>query len=343
MDQTGTLPLVSIIVLSYNLEAYLAEAIDCALDQTYPRVEVIVVDDGSTDSSRAIMARYQGRIASVLKENGGQSSAYNAGYARATGSILFFLDADDLLDADAVAQVVPLFEPGVARVHFRLRIIDSQGRALGGAIPHLLSDNRAARALVKSGYLYASSPASGNAYVREVLDRLMPIPVVPGDRGGAEFSLVYGAGLFGQIRAHGRVIASYRVHVAADERGVGELVFGNAARLGGEAARRAQRALRFAATIHERSGGRIRLPTPLVEFSQEKEQFGVKVLSAPTYLGRIAAGWRGAGAYFRALWLVPNASLAYKLAATVWAICVVVLPRPVSHRLGRYGANPAAR
>ena len=343
MKQTEPLPLVSIIVVNYNLSAYLASAIDCALAQTYPRLEVVVVDDGSTDSSRSIIERYQGRVKTVFKQNGGQSSAYNAGYEQSCGSIVFFLDGDDLLDSDAVAQVVPLFEPGVARVHFRLRIIDSQGRALGGTIPHLLSDNRAARSLVKSGYLYASSPASGNAFERGVLDLLMPIPVVPEDRGGGEFSLVYGAGLYGEIRAYGKVIASYRAHVPADDQGVVALVFGNSARSGDEAARRAQRAARFVASVYERSGGKIQLPTPLVEFSQAKEQFGIKALSATTYGGRIAAGLRGARAYFRALWLVPNASILYKSAATLWAIFVVVMPRSVSHRIGRYGANPATR
>lgn len=343
MSQTATLPLVSIIIINYNFEAYIAQAIDCALAQTYPRVEVIVVDDGSTDSSREVIARYNSRVKVILKENGGQCSAYNAGYAQAVGSILYFLDGDDLLDADGIAQVVPLFERGVARVHFRLRIIDAQGRKLGGVIPRLLSDNRAAQALVERGYLYASSPASGNVYAREVLEHLMPIPLIPGDRGGGEFSLVYGAGLYGEIRAHNEVIGSYRVHTPVTDGSVRELVFGNAARFGDETTRRLERAARFSATMLERSGGRIRLPARLIEFSQEKELFGVKVMSATTYAGRISAGLRGAGDYFLALRLIPNASLGFKVAAGIWAICIVVLPRPAGFYLCRYAANPAAR
>jgi glycosyltransferase involved in cell wall biosynthesis len=99
-------PLVSILINNYNYGHFLADAIDSALAQTYPHVEVIVVDDGSTDHSRAVIANYGDKIISVLKANGGQASAFNAGFAAAQGEIICFLDADDICLPTKVAEVV---------------------------------------------------------------------------------------------------------------------------------------------------------------------------------------------------------------------------------------------
>src|SRR5215217_1250210 len=90
-------PFVSVVVNNYNYGRFLGEAIDSALAQTYPRTEVVVVDDGSTDDSCSVIAGYDGRVVPVLKENGGQASAFNAGFAASRGDIVIFLDADDYL------------------------------------------------------------------------------------------------------------------------------------------------------------------------------------------------------------------------------------------------------
>src|SRR5688572_29854944 len=90
-------PLVSVIVNNYNYGRFLAQAIDSALSQDYPRLEVIVVDDGSTDDSREIIARYGSKISPVLKANGGQASAFNAGFNASRGDVVIFLDSDDQL------------------------------------------------------------------------------------------------------------------------------------------------------------------------------------------------------------------------------------------------------
>ena len=77
--------MASIIISSYNYGRYLNDAIDSALAQTYPRTEVIVVDDGSTDDSASVIESYQDRIVSVVKENGGQASSMNAGLREGSG------------------------------------------------------------------------------------------------------------------------------------------------------------------------------------------------------------------------------------------------------------------
>src|ERR1700684_2928477 len=104
-------PLVSIIINNYNYARFLPSAIDGALAQTYSRVEVIVVDDGSTDESRAVIESYERRIAPLFKDNGGQGSALTAGFAASRGEIVMFLDADDELMAEAVERVVKAWRP----------------------------------------------------------------------------------------------------------------------------------------------------------------------------------------------------------------------------------------
>ncbi|MCC2671779.1 MAG: glycosyl transferase, partial [Armatimonadetes bacterium] len=77
--------LASVIINNYNYARYLPEAVESALAQTYPHTEVVVVDDGSTDHSRAVLAGYGDRLRTVFQENGGQASAFNAGFAASRG------------------------------------------------------------------------------------------------------------------------------------------------------------------------------------------------------------------------------------------------------------------
>jgi glycosyltransferase involved in cell wall biosynthesis len=102
-------PLVSIIINNYNYEQFLAEAIDSALAQTYSKIEVIVVDDGSTDNSRNIIDCYDSQIIPVLRSNAGQSSSLNEGFKVSKGEIIFFLDADDIFAREKVEKIVELF------------------------------------------------------------------------------------------------------------------------------------------------------------------------------------------------------------------------------------------
>lgn len=97
--------LVSVIVPVYNVEKYLKECLQSLLNQTYYNLEIILVNDGSTDSSSSICDEYankDSRIIVIHKENGGLSSARNAGLNKSTGDYVFFLDSDDLLQNNAI-------------------------------------------------------------------------------------------------------------------------------------------------------------------------------------------------------------------------------------------------
>lgn len=96
-DGVASDPAVSIVIPTYNYATYLAEAIESALAQSYKRIEIIVVDDGSTDETAAVLARYSERVRTHRQSNAGLSAARNVGASLASGEYIVFLDADDRL------------------------------------------------------------------------------------------------------------------------------------------------------------------------------------------------------------------------------------------------------
>jgi glycosyltransferase involved in cell wall biosynthesis len=99
-------PLISVIIPCYNHGQFLGEAIESALGQSYPHVEVLVVDDGSTDHSAQVAASYSGRIRSIRTENAGVSAARNTGILECRGEFVLCLDADDYLWPDMLEHHV---------------------------------------------------------------------------------------------------------------------------------------------------------------------------------------------------------------------------------------------
>jgi len=115
-------PLVSVIIPCYNQARLLSEAIDSALAQTYPNLEVIVIDDGSTDDTAEVAARYGNRIRFVRQANAGLPAARNRGIAESRGSIIGLLDADDRwLPANVDVKVPAFLDQTVGAVHSSYR------------------------------------------------------------------------------------------------------------------------------------------------------------------------------------------------------------------------------
>ncbi|MCU0550661.1 MAG: glycosyltransferase [Leptolyngbya sp. Prado105] len=168
-------PLVSILINNYNYARFLQQAIDSALDQTYDQCEVIVVDDGSTDDSRGVIERYGDRIVPVFKQNGGQSSAFNAGFNASQGEIICFLDADDYWFPDKVSQVVQHFQsyPNAGWLFHRLQRTDSA--AMREQTGWVELDFRAS--ILKGQPSRIALPAtSALNFRREVLQQILPMP-----------------------------------------------------------------------------------------------------------------------------------------------------------------------
>lgn len=173
-------PLVSIIVNNFNYGRYLPGALDSALSQSYPQVEVIVVDDGSTDSSREQISCYEGRVTAIFKENGGQASAFNAGFEHSRGQIVCFLDSDDLLAESKVSRVVEAFRtsPEIGWCFHPLVQLDRETRrAIPGRYRRVRDGFYDQRARIGRGEFGFRAPAtSGLAFRRSLLSRILPMP-----------------------------------------------------------------------------------------------------------------------------------------------------------------------
>ncbi len=103
-------PLISVIIPAYNNRDYLGEAIQSVLTQDYPNVELIVIDDGSTDDISDVLAAYAGRLTTQFQANAGMPSARNAGYRLASGSFIAFLDCDDLYTPGRLSTQMSAFD-----------------------------------------------------------------------------------------------------------------------------------------------------------------------------------------------------------------------------------------
>lgn len=217
---------LSIVIDGYDQGRFLATAIESALAQTGARTEVVVVDDGSRDHSRDVIAGYGDAVAPVLKRNGGQASALNAGFARSQGDVVIFLDADDALLPGAAEQALACFgDPRVTKAHWPMWVIDEAGRRTGdlhprGALPE--GDRR--EALLRAGPTSElAPPTSGNAWSRAFLERVLPIPEAL-YRISADKHLLELAPFFGELRRCPEPLSLYRRHAAGSQmsRGVEE-------------------------------------------------------------------------------------------------------------------------
>jgi hypothetical protein len=210
-------PSVDVLVTNHNYAHFLPEALESACGQTHPDVNVIVVDDGSTDGSREVLGRFADRVEVVLKEQGGQASAINAGAGRCRGDVLLLLDADDVLRPHAAERVAAAFaaRPGLSKVQFPMAIVDADGRPTGEVKPggHLRAptgDQR--RAELAFPFDLPWLPGGGTGFRAEALRRILPIPERDYPRSGADWYLVHLTALLGEAALLDDVCAEYRVH-----------------------------------------------------------------------------------------------------------------------------------
>ncbi len=170
--------LVSAVIVNYNYSRFFAEAIDSVLDQTYPDVEVIVVDDGSTDDSRDIIAGYGDRIIPIFKENGGHASAFNAGFAAGRGELVCFLDSDDVWLPTKVAEVAAaaMEDPHAVLVYHQVRHAEADGTPANRVIPPVVLQGSINSMAARSGAWWQFPPTSGLCFRQTFLNRVMPVP-----------------------------------------------------------------------------------------------------------------------------------------------------------------------
>ena len=210
-------PLVSIVINNYNYAEFLGRAIESALDQSYAPIEVVVVDDGSTDRSRQVIAGFGSNIVLVLKENGGQASAFNAGVSCSRGDIICLLDADDLFYPDKVKEIASVFaSAGDASkplfVSHWLQVVDSNGVPsdcrMGGMGKSPFNLYAYAK---RYKFTYAPcGPTTGMSFNRVLACRMFPLP--EGFKVAADDFVRRAAALIADCYSIDMVLGGYRVH-----------------------------------------------------------------------------------------------------------------------------------
>jgi len=204
-NQKQELPLVSIVTPTFNQAEYIVETIESVLAQTYPNIEYIVLDDGSTDNTQEVLSRFNGRIRHEQHSNVGQAETLNRGWAMSSGSLLGYLSSDDLLKPHAVTNLVQtlLDHPFATVVYCDFDLIDSTGSIIRQVRTENFSINRLKRDLV-------CQPGPGALFSREVFDQaggwndaLRQVP---------DFEFWLRASRFGPFIRAPEILASYRIH-----------------------------------------------------------------------------------------------------------------------------------
>jgi glycosyltransferase involved in cell wall biosynthesis len=208
-------PRVTCVITAYNYGAFVGEAIESALAQDYPshRLEIVVVDDGSTDDTPAVLERYADRVKVIRRPNGGVNAATTTGIEAATGQLITFLDGDDSWPAGRVRVLVDALRrnPQAAVVYGDQEVIDASGaqiapslREHGGVLAH---------SGPAFGLLAVSNFISGGAMMVRAELRHLYSPIPP-HGGYQDWWIATQASRAGEVVAVPDVVNRYRLHGA---------------------------------------------------------------------------------------------------------------------------------
>lgn len=207
--------MISIVINNYNYERFVDQAIESSLSQNFDDFEVILVDDGSTDNSMAIAERYSPGLRIFRKENGGQASAFNAGFAASKGDWILFLDSDDWLKPDALAKIASATAEGISKIHYPLQTVYERDgtEEFGALVPSVSLDQGCVIPEIRESGNYSWPPTSGNVFARGALDKVLPINEQD-YRLCADLYLCMKVAEHGDIAAIPEPLAFYRIHGA---------------------------------------------------------------------------------------------------------------------------------
>ena len=203
---------LAVVIPNFNYARYLPQAIESVLSQVPAFDEIVVVDDGSTDDSLEVLARYDGRLTVLALANCGQLGACRAGLAATTADYVYSLDADDYAAPGLVARVRAALASRPAKVQFQLRGVGDAGADLGSTFPTFPSGYDAAAMRWDNAALgfYICPPTSGNVFSREALARLDLEALDP--RGAFDGSPALAIPYLGAVVSIPEPLAFYRVH-----------------------------------------------------------------------------------------------------------------------------------
>ena len=207
---------VSVLIDTFNHESFIERAITSVLEQDLPMddVEVLVVDDGSTDRTPEIVRRFEPRVRYLRKPNGGQASAFNQGFAELNGDIVAMLDGDDWWEKEKLRLVLDAFQryPEVGAVGNSLNEVDAKSKVLSSIAPDCPDPFRLRTVSdgIRFRGLMTYMGTSRLALRRSVLDKILPVPedlVIEADEYLATLAVAISGGLI--LEQH---LTNYRYH-----------------------------------------------------------------------------------------------------------------------------------
>lgn len=321
---------LSVIIANHNYATFLKQAIDSALAIDWPSVEVIVVDDGSTDDSHAIIKSYGERILGELLPKSTQLDVRNHGFAISKGDVISFLDSDDLLAPQIMHRAMAMWGDRVSKVQVQMGTIDADGRNLESHFPKYQSAPTAdeCRTWILNTSSYPTPPGSGNLYARWFLQRIFPLDHSCGD--ATDSCCVTAAPLLGDVVTIPEKLAHYRVH----GNNLGAMADLHPRRLHRQIVR-AQQRFDYMKRIADVTGLKVRAPGP---------QLSLHYLMYRTASLRIAPDEHPLKSdsrlsivrdAFAAIWQPQGIGILSRLAILIWICGVLASPLPLSQWLMR--------
>lgn len=206
--------MISVVLSNYNGQVYLAEAIDSVLNQTYKNYEVILIDDGSTDNSRAVLNKYKGHERVVLhfaEKNGGQCAGFNKGVELARGEWISFMDSDDLWFENKLEEVSKAIEKNqdCALIQHNLYIMRGE-KPTQMKFTQELNEGDLYKEFLETERVISFIPTAGLTFRKEVLKKVVPIPQA--FRVCADGFMTRTSMLYGEVVAINKSLGYYRVH-----------------------------------------------------------------------------------------------------------------------------------
>jgi glycosyltransferase involved in cell wall biosynthesis len=208
---------LSVIVACHNYEAFVGRAIASVTEQRHPGVELIVVDDGSTDRSWEVIvdlaarAEAEGQPFAIHRiANQGQRCACLYGFERSHAPFILFLDADDELLPGSIGTILGQLDANVAKLQFPLERIDADGRSMGEPRPVLLEarEREALKARVLRSGSYTTPPTSGNVFRRDLCTLLREADY----DAAVDGIILFAAPFMGDVVSLATPLGRYRLH-----------------------------------------------------------------------------------------------------------------------------------
>lgn len=332
--------LVTVAVCSFNQDQFVRSAIHSILNQTYKKIELIIVNDGSTDDTKKIIEEFKERANIINKINGGQASSYNAAINIATGKIIFFLDADDFYYPQTIERVVNVMsDSGAVKAHFFLDCVNEYDEPLSLRTPRLLSSGFMHDKIINEGWLYYSAPGSGNAYDTATLKQIGALPESIDDKHGADFFLIHACSLYGEIVSVHETLAAYRVLKVESARN--SVVFGNSHTTKREPHTQINRELMLLSWMNKLTSNQIQ-HSRLVSIPTSKLKLAsVYLLPRQSFFKKVL--WQYFFELLVAVKVDRDRSFLDKTLIVVWMFACLVTPLSLRKSLVRKACNPLSR